>query len=134
VVFGHGHPITSGSEAVDYFVSSQLHHFHEHDGEALLLDHPTAVYLKALSCLGLGLLGGGQYVEQLVQFDTLTTGALPPPDPTPTNRSAWGLREEDHVYVCLQHSKKLHPTFDDVIIGIATADPSARSAQRLPHP
>lgn len=75
------------------------------------------------------------YTEQLVLFDSLTA-SLPEPfgplhAPGAANRIAQavtaGLIEDgDHLYHCIQHSKKLHPSFDDVLRGVLLADRAAK--------
>lgn len=84
--------------------------------------------------------GEQDYTEQLVLFDSLTASLPevfgPPnaPSGTPAILAAAGaspsgqgsLTSGDHVYHCIQHSKKFHPDFDLVLKGVLQSDPAAK--------
>lgn len=91
-----GHPVTSGSEAMDYFVSSKLiepENAESHYTEKLeLLDHlPTYYYRPKLN------------------------GPL-------RNRAELGLPEGRNVYLCPQSLFKFHPEFDVLLAEILRND------------
>jgi len=121
MTFAHGHPISSGLETIDYFVSSR--HF-EADEFALT---------TAASGSASGSVDGGEeargdgvqaYIEQLVLFDSLTTGMIRPKLDHSLTRRALGLPETT-LYACLQHSKKLHPDFDAALFELVQLDATA---------
>jgi protein O-GlcNAc transferase len=92
-----GHPNTTGIASMDYFISNDLFEpegAQEHYSERLFLleDLPTLAY----------------YFR-------------PEPVALPA-RTEFGLRDEDHVYVCPQTLFKLHPEFDVVMGGILSRD------------
>jgi predicted O-linked N-acetylglucosamine transferase (SPINDLY family) len=91
-----GHPVTTGMDTMDYFLSSEL------------LDPPGA---KA------------HYAETLVRLKHLPIcydrPALPGPPP---ERARFGLPEDVHLYGCLQSLFKMHPEFDDLLGGILRRD------------
>lgn len=81
------------------------------------------------------------YTEQLVLFDSLTA-SLPEvfgPANAPSSevaavaaaaaasrpRAEISLVEGDYLYHCIQHSKKFHPDFDQVMKGVLQRDPAA---------
>lgn len=153
VVFGHGHPVTSGSPAVDYFIGSDLFETAETSEarEAALRGaadgddgaEPMGNNINDLdrevpsnSSPSTRTTGTGKlpdYSEQLVLFDTLSAtihGSLGP-EKSPAvlaaeARELTGLQDEDHGYHCVQHSKKMHPEFDAVLKGIMLGDPAAK--------
>jgi protein O-GlcNAc transferase len=94
-----GHPNTTGIASMDYFISNDL--FEPEDAQ----DH---------------------YSERLFLLENLPTLAyyyrpeLPLAAPT---RTEFGLRDQDHVYVCPQTLFKLHAEFDAVMGGILRRDP-----------
>jgi protein O-GlcNAc transferase len=105
-----GHPVTTGIDTIDYFLSS----------EALETDEADQ-----------------HYSETLVRLKNLPIYYYRPELPQlPQGREAFGLGPEVHVYACPQSLFKLHPDFDAVLGGILRADPqgtvlliSGRSAQ-----
>lgn len=105
VQFGHGHPVTSGTGEVDYFVSSDLFQSFPRDEQQQQ-----------------------QHSEQLVLFDTLTTsfGLESESDsdslPLSYNLSHYNLPPGHNYYACMQYSKKIHPKFDEIIIGVLETD------------
>ena len=145
-VYGHGHPITSGLPSIDYFISSDLFQLGYRGGdrecdndkygkyartpaeELTASDiRDAALELKQLEGLG----GHVGFTEQLVLFDS-STSHFPPPSLTPHERnltlSDFGLGFDGayNYYACLQYSKKLHPAFDDALIGILKGDPRGK--------
>jgi protein O-GlcNAc transferase len=92
-----GHPDTTGSPAIDYFVSSRLLEPDEAD------DH---------------------YSERLVRLPNLGVYyARPRLSGHPRNREFFGLDPNRHVYLCPQTLFKFHPEYDGVLRGILEADP-----------
>lgn len=94
-----GHPITTGLQTIDYFISSEL------------LESPEA---------------DDQYTEQLVRLATLPTYYYKPRSSSALkSREHFGLSHADHVYLCPQSLFKLHPEFDEVLAEILGRDPQA---------
>jgi predicted O-linked N-acetylglucosamine transferase (SPINDLY family) len=92
-----GHPDTTGSPAMDYFVSSQLAEPDEADGH---------------------------YSERLVRLPNLGVYYIRPALSGPARtREFFGLDPARHVYLCPQTLFKFHPDFDPVLRGILEADP-----------
>ncbi|MCA9188256.1 MAG: TIGR03032 family protein, partial [Planctomycetales bacterium] len=92
-----GHPVTTGSRTMDYFVSSQLLELPEADGhytERLLRPASMATY----------------YHRPILEQET-------------ASRREWGLEPSRHLYLCPQTLFKFHPEFDPVLAGILRADP-----------
>ena len=105
-----GHPLTTGIETIDYFLSSAD------------LEPPHA---------------DDHYTEKLVRLSHLTNYYYRPDPPALTkSRSDFGFADEDHVYLCPQNLFKLHPENDVVFGEILRRDPrrrsccSSRSSQR----
>jgi predicted O-linked N-acetylglucosamine transferase (SPINDLY family) len=95
-----GWPVTTGMPEVDYFVSSHA------------LEPPEA---------------REHYSEQLVLLDQLPLCyARPQAAPAPANREDFGLRRGEHLYLCLQNPRKIHPDFDEVLAAILRCDQQAR--------
>ncbi|HEY9843840.1 MAG: tetratricopeptide repeat protein, partial [Candidatus Sericytochromatia bacterium] len=92
-----GHPVTSGSETIDYFVSAE-----------------------ALEAPG----GDANYSEKLIRLPGLPDYHRPLPPP-PASRDELGL-PAGHLYFCPMTPFKLIPAFDRVLAGILAADPDAR--------
>lgn len=96
-----GHPDTTGIDSVDYYLSSDCY---EPDGAQ---EH---------------------YAERLVLVPgagTLSYYFRPPP-PSGRRRGDFGLRDDEHAYLCAQALFKIHPDMDDIFAGIARADPAAK--------
>ncbi|MCL4202553.1 MAG: TIGR03032 family protein [Pirellulaceae bacterium] len=103
-----GHPDTTGSPHIDYFLSSEL------------LELPEA---------------DGHYSERLVRLPRLAThfprpalvDVAPPLDRSQRQAlaSGFGLDPQRHHYLCPQTLFKLHPDFDAVLAAIIEADPRA---------
>ncbi|HTQ10520.1 MAG TPA: tetratricopeptide repeat protein, partial [Fimbriimonadaceae bacterium] len=91
-----GHPQTTGSPAMDYFISSE--HLEREDGDR-------------------------EYSEKLVRMPHLNAWYSPPPPPPPRSPGQLGLPEGCHLYAYLQIANKLHPDFDRVLNEILTRDP-----------
>ncbi len=93
-----GHPVTSGSRCMDFFLSSDL------------LELPEA---------------DSQYTEALLRPPTLATYYERPELPEPRGtRAELGLDEEANLYACPQTLFKLHPEFDGLLAEILRRDPS----------
>ncbi len=94
---GWGWPVTSGIPQIDYYLSSQ--HLEPADGEAY-------------------------YSERLVRFQRLPTCFYRPEPPGATvGRERFGLTADQHIYLCVQNPRKLHPDFDGLMDGILRRDP-----------
>ncbi|MGB0683113.1 MAG: tetratricopeptide repeat protein [Magnetovibrionaceae bacterium] len=95
-----GHPVTSGLPEMDYFLSSELY---EPEGSD---DH---------------------YTEKLVRFRH-PNFSYPFPDLAvrDPDRTQFGFRGEDRIYLCSQTLFKLNPSVDHLFAGICEADPLAR--------
>jgi protein O-GlcNAc transferase len=95
-----GHPITTGSPAIDYYISSKLFET-ENSPE--------------------------HYTEKLVQFDSIPAFFQRPPlEENRYRREDFGISPEEHFYVCPQGFFKFHPDFDPILGGILRQDPQAR--------
>lgn len=92
-----GHPNTTGSPTIDYYLSSELAEVA--DAEA-------------------------HYTERLVRLPLLGVYYYRPTCLSPRRtRSFFGLDERRHIYLCPQTLYKFHPEFDAVLAGLLTADP-----------
>lgn len=92
-----GHPVTTGSTQIDYFISCSL------------FEPPLAEQ---------------HYTEQL--FCTQTPAVtIPKPNPPEVllSRSELGLPEDRHIYLIPETLFKLHPDFDGLLKGILEQDP-----------
>lgn len=93
---GWGHPVTTGSEAIDYYFSSAP----MEPGDAK--DH---------------------YVERLIALPGLGVDySMPAPQP-PAVRAQLGLPEGRRLYLCAQSLFKVHPEMDGMLADILVADP-----------
>jgi protein O-GlcNAc transferase len=90
-----GHPLTTGSPAMDYFVSSV--HLEREDAQE-------------------------EYTEKLVRLPSLNAYYSRPPSPTQWSRSDFGLPEGKRLYGCLQMPYKFHPDYDAVLADILDQD------------
>lgn len=91
-----GHPVTSGLPTVDYFISSRLG---EPDDAA---DH---------------------YSEELLLVDGLPSVFAHPNLPAIyKQRRDFGLPEQGTLYICPMRLQKLHPDFDQALVGILEGD------------
>jgi protein O-GlcNAc transferase len=94
----HGSLTTTGVPTIDYFYTSSLVEpdgSSEHYSERLWISKTLLMYKDRLAAL-----------KQLP-------------------RAHWGLRDDRHIYACLQNPVKLHPDFDALLAGILSADPRA---------
>jgi protein O-GlcNAc transferase len=95
-----GHPVTTGLNTIDYFLSSRL--IEPNEAQA-------------------------HYTEQLVLLENLPTYYYcPPTEGITADRAAFGLETSDHLYLCPQSLFKLHPDFDAIIRGILERDPQGK--------
>ena len=91
-----GHPVTTGSESMDYFLSSQTLEVSSAD------EH---------------------YTEKLVRLPVLNAYYYRPDPPAIKPRSSFGLDDNRHLYLCFQNLFKMHPEFDAILHGILSRDP-----------
>jgi len=92
-----GHPVTTGSPAIDYFLSSEQ------------LDTADA---------------DQHYTEQLVRLPRVGVYYNRPQlTGPPRDRAYFGLDENRHIYLCPQTLFKFHPKFDQLLAGILRRDP-----------
>jgi uncharacterized protein (TIGR03032 family) len=93
-----GHPVTTGSPCIDFFISSEL------------LEVPGA---------------DAHYTEQLVRLPSLGTYYLRPRVPPADGvRATLGADAGQTVYVCPQTLFKFHPDFDPLLAEILDRDPT----------
>ncbi|HVT11762.1 MAG TPA: tetratricopeptide repeat protein [Fimbriimonadaceae bacterium] len=90
-----GHPLTTGSPTMDYFLSSR--HLDREDGQT-------------------------EYTEKLVRLPSLTAFYARPLPPPEWPRSEFGLPEDRRLYGCLQTAYKFHPSFDRLLAEILERD------------
>jgi protein O-GlcNAc transferase len=91
-----GHPVTTGLDTIDYFLSSEV------------LDTEEAEQ---------------HYTETLVRLKSLPIYYYRPEGGLGSGVGHhFGLAKEDHVYACPQSLFKLHPDFDAVLAGILRGD------------
>jgi predicted O-linked N-acetylglucosamine transferase (SPINDLY family) len=97
---GWGHPMTTGIPNLDWFISS------------VLIEPPGAER---------------HYTEKLALLSVLPTCYERPKTTTPDKpRSAFGLADNEHVYLCPQSLFKIHPDFDKTLARILADDPAGR--------
>jgi predicted O-linked N-acetylglucosamine transferase (SPINDLY family) len=95
-----GHPVTTGLDRIDYFLSSA--DLEPDDAE----EH---------------------YTESLVRLSALPTYYYRPPLPEPPrDRTAFGLSEQENLYLCPQSLFKFHPDFDAILVDLLRRDPQGR--------
>ena len=93
---GWGHPVTTGSDAVDAYFTSEP------------MEPPDA------DC---------HYVERLVRLPGIGVSySMPEPLP-PAPRAQLGLPEGRRIYMCAQSLFKVHPEMDDLFAGVVAQDP-----------
>lgn len=91
-----GHPLTTGSQSMDYFISSEL------------LEVPEA---------------DEHYTERLVRLPDLAVCYDRPTLPAaPRSRESFGFAADRHLYGCPQSLFKMHPEFDEILAGILRTD------------
>lgn len=93
---GWGHPVTTGSDAVDaYFTCAPM--------------EPADA--------------ASHYVERLVMLPGLGVSySMPAPQP-PVERAQLGLPQDRRLYVCAQSLFKVHPEMDDLLADVIARDP-----------
>jgi predicted O-linked N-acetylglucosamine transferase (SPINDLY family) len=97
-----GHPVTTGSPAMDYFLSSEL--------------------LEAAE-------GDGHYTERLVRLPSLGTYyERPQLTGAPKSRQDFGCADSDRLYICPQTLFKMHPDFDALLGEILRRDSHGKLA------
>ena len=93
-----GHPDTTGSSTMDYFLSSE---------NLELADSQT------------------HYTERLVKLPSLGIAYERPKLVNAKSRTQLGLPTDHHLYVCPQTLFKFHPEFDEILAGILEHDSQA---------
>jgi predicted O-linked N-acetylglucosamine transferase (SPINDLY family) len=94
-----GHPDTTGSPAIDYFISSENMETAESDAH---------------------------YTEQVVRLPHLGTYYMRPKlSGPPRSREFFGIAPDCHLYICPQTLFKFHPYMDAMLVGIFERDPEA---------
>lgn len=85
-----------------------------------------------LSCAALeSAAAAGHYTERLILCDAFPYHYPRPVPPARTlGRGHFGFRPDDHLYICLQQLRKLHPDNDELFAGILRADPRGRIVLR----
>jgi predicted O-linked N-acetylglucosamine transferase (SPINDLY family) len=91
-----GHPVTSGIESVDYFISAD-----------------------ALEPQG----SEDQYTEKLVRLPHLAVYYYRPQAAGAASRASFGLPDDATLYGCPQSLYKFHPEFDAILAGVLRGDP-----------
>jgi protein O-GlcNAc transferase len=92
-----GIQVTSGIDAVDYYLSSK--HVEADDADT-------------------------HYTEKLVRLDTMLSYQQPMPIPeNPLSRTSLGLPQRGNIYLCAQQLGKFHPSFDTLLSQILSEDP-----------
>jgi predicted O-linked N-acetylglucosamine transferase (SPINDLY family) len=66
-----------------------------------------------------------QYSEKLIVLKDIPMVYYKPSNLEPAKQSSLKRRAEQHIYLCVQNLYKLHPDFDQLILGILEADPWA---------
>lgn len=93
-----GHPVTTGIDTIDYFISSE----HQETPES-----------------------ERYYSEKLVRLSAITAYYYAPPDIDSTKgRADYGLPEGCRLYLCPHSLFKFHPEFDEIIAAILRRDPT----------
>lgn len=94
-----GHPDTSGIDTLDYFVTASS------------LETETSI---------------SDYTENVVCLDRLPCYYEPFAAPSSVpGRLAYGLPQDATLYCCPQTLQKMHPDFDQILLGILERDPKA---------
>ncbi len=93
-----GHPVTTGSEAIDYYLSC-----------------------RAMEPPGYE----AQYSEKVILLEGIGVDVALPPMESRLERPALGLPAEAHLYFCPQSLFKIHPDMDDVFVRILQGDSHA---------
>ena len=90
-----GHPVTTGSIEIDYFLSCTLM---EPDGHT------------------------AHYSEKTILLDGIGVDLAQPQMAKPLTRAALGLPADAHLYFCPQSLFKIHPDMDEIFVKILQAD------------
>lgn len=90
-----GHPLTTGSPVMDYFLSSK--HLEREDGQV-------------------------EYSEKLIRLPSLMVYYERPAEPAARTRGEYELPEDRNLYGCPQTAYKFHPDFDGVLAEIMRRD------------
>ncbi|MEQ9445068.1 MAG: tetratricopeptide repeat protein [Rhodospirillaceae bacterium] len=99
-VMGWGHPVTTGIQNMDFFLS--VADMEPHDAQ----DH---------------------YTEQLIKLDGLSVCVEAPALPEAEyDKSAFGMTADAPAYLCAQSLYKIHPDFDDIAAALLEKDKAAR--------
>lgn len=94
---GWGWPVTSGIPQMDYYLSAQ--------------------YLETTD-------SNAHYSERLVKFRRLPVYFHHPElSEKQGERERFGLTADQHLYLCAQNLRKLHPDFDELLAGLLRRDP-----------
>ena len=93
-----GHPVTTGSAEIDYFLSCEMM---EPEGHA------------------------AHYAEKVLLLDGIGVDLPLPPMGKAVPRSAFGLPADAHLYFCPQSLFKIHPDMDEIFVKILAADSRA---------
>lgn len=93
-----GHPVTTGSDATRFFLSSQA-----------MEPADSALH----------------YSEKLVTLPGIGVNYQRPPEFEPMARSSLGLSDEQHLYICPQSLQKVHPDSDALFLEILARDERA---------
>ena len=93
-----GHPVTTGSEAIDYFLSC-----------------------RAMEPVGYA----SHYSENVILLDGIGVDIALPAVEKPIERSAMGLPADAHLYFCPQSLFKIHPDMDEIFVNILQGDSRA---------
>ncbi len=105
-----GHPVTTGIETIDCFISSESLEIAEADQH---------------------------YSEMLIRLKAMPVYYYRPAPPCPLKgRGHFGLNDSDHIYVCPQSLFKFHPEFDAILGNILRADTRGKvvlSQRWTPH-
>ena len=94
-------PMTTGIPAMDYFLSSDL----------VEPEHAQCLYSEQLLCMPNNMF---TYAEPPLSADNSI------------GRGDFGFSERDHLYLCHQNPRKIHPDFDALIADILQRDPNGR--------
>lgn len=95
-VAGWGHPVTTGSASVDYFI--------------------TAAPMEPADA-------ESHYVESLIRLPGLGVDYSMPEPPPEATRAEFGLPDNRRIYICAQSLFKVHPDMDNLFADILERDP-----------
>jgi predicted O-linked N-acetylglucosamine transferase (SPINDLY family) len=101
-----GHPVTTGFESMDYFISGQ--------------------WLETSAA-------DAHYTERLVRLANLGTYYYRPKLEGQRTREAFGLDPTRHLYLCPQTLFKMHPEFDGILAEILRRDPAGELVLLASH-